>query len=151
MIWSKFSEPDEGAGKHHVRPAERLTVRALLRAFDPARSDSGLLVTSRFPFQLFNGESDLADRLCALQLPPFGPSARSKLRLRQIMVASHRPSGLASLNEASLAERAPLLDKAVDLARGNPGLQDLICDKLLLNPVVALDKSRAYWRRWKSI
>jgi hypothetical protein len=38
---------DAGGGRHWVRAAER----SVLRAFDPARSDSRLVLTSRFPFR----------------------------------------------------------------------------------------------------
>ena len=50
-------------------PGTRRCWPAVLRAFDPAETDSRLLVTSRFTFTL----DGLQDRLEAVQLRPLSP------------------------------------------------------------------------------
>jgi hypothetical protein len=51
--------------------------------------------------------------------------ARRKLTLRQAEQLD-RVMGQAALGPEALAERLPLLDRAQQIARGNPGLQDLL-------------------------
>ena len=61
------------AGPHKVAPGQAPVLAGVLRAFDPAETDSRLLVTSRFTFTL----DGLQDRLEAVQLRPLSrwPSA----------------------------------------------------------------------------
>ena len=117
------------AGPHRVTPAQAPALAAVLRAFDPAETDSRLLVTSRFTFTL-NG---LQDRLEDVQLPPLTPVARRKLQRRQ-----------QDLTPAErLAERAGLATRALTVCRGNPGLQDLIGLKLIYGKHVSADRAEA--------
>ena len=105
------------AGPHRVTPAQAPVLAAVLRAFDPAETDSRLLVTSRFTFTL----DGLQDRLEDVQLPPLSEVAQRKLQRRQQdLTPTER-----------LAERAGLAARALTVCRGNPGLQDLIGLKLL--------------------
>jgi tetratricopeptide (TPR) repeat protein len=99
------------AGPHRVDPGCARVLAGVLRAFDPARTDSRLLVTSRFTFTL-NG---LEDWLQNVQLRPMSSVAQRKLRHRQESLA---PRDLS-------AKRAALAERAMAVARGNPGLQDL--------------------------
>jgi tetratricopeptide (TPR) repeat protein len=138
----RILEPDPAGGRHRVRLAERPVLAALLRTFDPARSDSRLLLTSRFPFALVEDGKNLAATLAELELGEFSDKARQKLALRQVRAVP---------DEAGLAERLPLLERTQTLARGNPGLQDLLGAGLVLRPGVTpkqaaatLDEVQAY-------
>jgi hypothetical protein len=130
-------------GRRRVREPERGVLRAVLRAFDPARSESRLLVTSRFPFSLIEGEVELAGKLHALQLSPFTENAQRKLSRRQVEAARTREEPGAALDETGLTPRLPLLARAQVVARGNPGLQDLVGDRLVLRPAVPSARAAA--------
>nr|WP_294505141.1 CHAT domain-containing protein [uncultured Rhodopila sp.] len=140
----RILQADPDGGRHRVRAAERPVLQAVLRAFDPALSESRLILTSRFPFTLRddNGE-ELTDRLHERPLSRFAAGAQRKLSLRQVAAARTRPAAAARLDDAALAARLPLLRRAESLARGNPGLQDLIGDRLVLRPAVGLDRAAA--------
>ena len=117
------------AGPHKVKPAQAPVLAAVLRAFDPAETDSRLLVTSRFTFTL----DGLQSRLEPVQLPSLSPVAQRKLQRRQ-----------QALTPAErLAERAGLADRALAVSRGNPGLQDLIGLRLVYGDQVGLDRAEA--------
>ena len=117
------------AGPHRVTPAQAPVLAAVLRAFDPAETDSRLLVTSRFTFTI-NG---LQDCLEDVQLPPLTPVAQRKLQRRQQdLTPTER-----------LAERAGLAARALTVCRGNPGLQDLIGLKLIYGEHVSLERAEA--------
>ncbi len=137
--------------RHQVRAAERPVLEALLHAFTPQRSESRLLLTSRYRFSLVEGAANLADRnLHSLELGEFGERAREKLSLRQVKAAQAAEDGDVLSGEA-LGERLTLLARAQTVARGNPGLQDLLGAELVLRPAVpvsaakaALDEMEAY-------
>ncbi len=101
----------------------------VLRAFDPAQTDSRLLVTSRFTFTLGGLEARLQD----VQLRPLSQVAQRKLQRRQ----------QALTPPERLAERSGLAGRAVGVSRGNPGLQDLIGLKLVYGEQVGLDRAEA--------
>ncbi|MEV4513856.1 CHAT domain-containing protein [Dactylosporangium sp. NPDC049525] len=117
----------DAAGPLRVAGEHAATLAAVLRAFDPAESDSRLLLTSRFTFTL----DGLERRLDLVQLPPLSPVAQLKLLCRQQGVTS----------AARVSERAGLAGRAVGVSRGNPGLQDLIGLRLVYGEQV--DTSRA--------
>jgi hypothetical protein len=71
-------EPDPAA-PHRVVGGFAPVLAAILRAFDPAVTDSRLLVTSRFAFTL----GGLEERLEDVQLAPLSDVARAKLQRRQ--------------------------------------------------------------------
>src|SRR6266851_4456572 len=121
-----------GTESRRVRAAERGALRAVLQAFNPARSDSRLLITSRFPFSLVDDGEELAAKLSPLQLPPVQEITRRKLLLRQVEAARTRPGPGMALDDRTIDERLPLLERALRAARGNPGLQDLLGDRLVL-------------------
>src|SRR5712692_9155079 len=121
-----------GSESRRVRAAERGALRAVLQAFDPARSESRLLITSRFPFSLVDDGEELAAKLYPLQLPPLQEITRRKLLLRQVEAARTRPGPGMALDDKTIDERLPLLERALRAARGNPGLQDLLEDGLVL-------------------
>ena len=117
------------AGPHRVAPGQASVLAGVLRAFDPAETDSRLLVTSRFTFTL----DGLQNRLEPVQLRPLSPVAQRKLQRRQ-----------QALTPAErLAERAGLAGRALAVSRGNPGLQDLIGLRLVYGEQVGLDRAEA--------
>ena len=117
------------AGPHRVRPEDAPVLAGVLRAFDPAETGSRLLVTSRFTFTL----DGLEARLERVQLRPLSDVAQAKLQRRQQALATPE----------RLAERAGLAERAVAVSRGNPGLQDLICLRLVYGEQVGLDRAEA--------
>ena len=117
------------AGPHKVAPGYAPVLAGVLRAFDPAETDSRLLVTSRFTFTL----EGLQDRLEPVQLRPLSPVAQRKLQRRQQALAPAE----------WLAERAGLAERALAVSRGNPGLQDLIGLRLVYGEQVGLDRAEA--------
>jgi hypothetical protein len=140
----RILEPDDSSGVHRIcvsLPGEHTALRAVLRAFHHAHTDSRLIVTSRFPFSLMDGNTDLAHGLQAIALSEFGTVARRKLRRHQLDAARART--LQSLGDADFVEvRAPWLHDVERLAAGNPGLQDLLGDKLVLNAEVSDSRVR---------
>jgi tetratricopeptide (TPR) repeat protein len=120
--------PDPG-GPHRVAPPYAPTLAGVLRAFDPAVTDSRLLVTSRFAFTLGGLESRLED----VQLPPLSLVAQAKLLRRQQSLTSQQRQD----------ERAGLAGRAVAVSRGNPGLQDLIGLRLVYGDQVPAERAEA--------
>jgi tetratricopeptide (TPR) repeat protein len=117
------------AGPHKVAPGYAGVLAAVLRAFDPAETDSRLLVTSRFTFTL----SGLEGRLEPVQLRPLSLVAQRKLQRRQ----------QALTPPDRLAGRAGLAARAVAVSRGNPGLQDLIGLRLVYGEHVGTGRAEA--------
>jgi len=125
---------DEAAGVRPVQARQAALIATLLRAFDPALTDSRLLITSRFPFRLTDRGADLAARLARIELGSFQDAATRKLLLRQ-------RSSAPALHD--LAPREAQLPRAQAAARGNPGLLDLLIARLLLNPAVPVSAAAA--------
>ncbi|BAM92702.1 hypothetical protein S58_67350 [Bradyrhizobium oligotrophicum S58] len=120
---------DDARQRHLLDPEAVPALRAVLRSFDPGMTESRLIITSRFPFRLDGLEAHLLD----LPLPPLSPAAQRKLDLRQ------RSAALAKGNGATLLrDRETLLARVPEIARGNPGLQDLIGRKLVLSRAVTV-------------
>ncbi|MEV4639077.1 tetratricopeptide repeat protein, partial [Actinoplanes sp. NPDC049548] len=116
-------------GPHRVDPSVAPVLAAVLRAFDPADTDSRVLVTSRFRFTL----DGLQDRLEPIPLRPLSTVAQRKLLGRQ----------QAQVKPEQRAERAGLAERAVTVSRGNPGLQDLIGSRLVYGEKVDLARAEA--------
>ncbi|MEV0537661.1 CHAT domain-containing protein [Kitasatospora sp. NPDC050463] len=120
-------------GPHRLHDGAAEVLADVISAFDPATTDSRLVLTSRYTFTLDGLES----RLEAVQLQPLSPAARHKLRRRQQDLATtqnHAP-------DTEAARRAELARRAMDVSRGNPGLQDLIGLRLVYGEQV--DPARA--------
>ena len=124
----RILSPD-GSGAHRVAPDHVAALRGVLLAFDPAETDSRLLLTSRYTFTL----EGLEERLERVQLRPLSAVAQHKLQRRQ----------QSDVPAARLTERAGLARRALDLSRGNPGLQDLIGARLVYGPEVSLARAEA--------
>ncbi|MBO3741914.1 tetratricopeptide repeat protein [Actinoplanes flavus] len=118
------SRPD---APHQVAAGYAPVLTAVLHAFDPGRSDSRVVLTSRFVFTL----DGLHQRLEPVQLAPLSEVAQQKLAVRQRAVPP----------EQVRESRAGLAARAVAVSRGNPGLQDLIALRLVYSPQV--DPARA--------
>uniref|UniRef100_A0AAU3HWY3 CHAT domain-containing protein n=1 Tax=Streptomyces sp. NBC_01393 TaxID=2903851 RepID=A0AAU3HWY3_9ACTN len=114
-------------GPHRLDPGHSTVLADVLSAFDPAITDSRLLVTSRYTFTL----GGLEARLEPVQLQPLSSAAQRKLQRRQQDLA---PDGYPS-------QRADLAQRALDVSCGNPGLQDLIGLRLVYSSQV--DQARA--------
>ena len=101
----------------------------VLRAFDPAQTDSRLLLTSRFTF----ARGRLEDRLEAVQLRPLSGVGQRKLQRRQQALTPPERQ----------VERAGLAARALAVCRGNPGLQDLIGLRLVYGEQVSAERAEA--------
>jgi tetratricopeptide (TPR) repeat protein len=117
------------SGPRKVDPAHAGVLSGVLRAFNPARTESRLLITSRFTFAL----GGLEDRLEDVPLRPMSPVAQRKLQRRELAFAP----------EELPAERATLAERAVAVARGNPGLQDLAVRRLAYAGQVSDERAEA--------
>jgi CHAT domain-containing protein len=124
----RILEPDPSGGRHKVASPYAEVLGIVLRAFDPTTTDSRLIVTSRYPFTL----DGLETRLHEIPLPPLSEAAQRKLELRQTGVAQE-----AKIDAVELVARLKLLPRVRSVARGNPGLQDLIGQRLVLSKEVA--------------
>ena len=120
------ADPD---GPHRLDPQHAPVLAQVLSAFDPAFTDSRLLVTSRYTFTL----DGLEARLEPVQLEPLSPAAQRKLQRRQqeFAPAEYR------------VERADLAERALDVSGGNPGLQDLIGLRLVYGSQVERARAEA--------
>jgi hypothetical protein len=126
-------EEDAQQQRYVVSEAAAPVLRAVLEAFDAAAGDSRLLLTSRYRLYL----DGLEEKLLDLPLPPLSPAAQGKLMDRQQLALQSGPTEKARAEgEKLLNERAELLARVPDIARGNPGLQDLIGRKLVLSRAV---------------
>ncbi|MEU0650145.1 CHAT domain-containing protein [Streptomyces umbrinus] len=114
-------------GPHRLDPEHATVLADVLCAFDPAITDSRILVTSRYTFTL----DGLEARLEPVQLQPLSSAAQRKLQHRQQDLA---PAGFRT-------QRADLAERALDVSCGNPGLQDLIGLRLVYSSQV--DQARA--------
>jgi len=136
----RILDADPGGGPHRIKPTFAPVIQAILRAFDRT-TDCRLILTSRFPFVL-NG---LEERLLAVQLPPLSEAAKRKLQLRQIEAAA---DNVLAGSEAE--QRAELVRRVPAIARGNPGLQDLIGRRIVLSNSVTLEHAERTLREMES-
>ncbi len=106
-----------------VKPAFREPLLALFRAFNDVHSQSCLLLTSRYDFELtdHNGK-DLAKPLFRVPLAPMQPTER----MRQWSAKAR-----AADKEAKIVEFAGLLELAAKACGGNPGLLDVLTRPIL--------------------
>ncbi len=117
-------------GRPTVKVAALPVLEALLRAFVESSGDSALLITCRFRFAL---AERLKGTLEEIPLHPFDAGTRLK-------------QAASRLRDRKAGEVADdLLDRCMEAARGNPGLQDLLIALALSAPdkaeraVAALD------------
>ncbi|AGA90192.1 hypothetical protein Thimo_1398 [Thioflavicoccus mobilis 8321] len=137
-----LARPAPGQAATPVEPAHRAPLAAILTAFARAQTDSRLLVTSRYRFTLPDGQGgDLADGLVRVPLQPLEAGDR----LKQLRAAARR-TRVADLGADGLG----LVERALDLAAGNPGLQATLTTPILrgeLEAAAAALDAIAHFRR----
>ncbi|MCP5093720.1 MAG: CHAT domain-containing protein, partial [Gammaproteobacteria bacterium] len=145
--------PQPGSPQLHTVSADDLvSLRAILRAFRPDTSDSRLILTSRYQFTLTDSSADgeLANKLYPLQPPPLPQSTRRKLTLRQTQQIMRESSQTTPVSETDLEAKRSLLARTEKVARGNPGLQELLTGLIFAPSATAagsaqtLDQMEAY-------
>ncbi|WP_405813062.1 MULTISPECIES: CHAT domain-containing protein [unclassified Streptomyces] len=122
-------------GPHRLHDGAAEVLADVISAFDPATTDSRLLLTSRYTFSL----DGLETRLEPVQLQPMSPAARHKLRRRQHDLATTGNR----VPDTELAQRTDLARRAMEVSSGNPGLQDLIGLRLVYGEQVDLARAEA--------
>jgi tetratricopeptide (TPR) repeat protein len=129
----QIMEEDVRQQRYVVSEQAAPVLRVVLEAFDPTAGDSRLLLTSRYRLYL----DGLEDKLLSLPLPPLSAAAQGKLMDRQQLAVQSGPTEKVRAEGGKLLdERADLLARVPGIARGNPGLQDLIGRKLVLSRAV---------------
>ena len=124
-------------GLHRVQPELVPVLRAVVEAFAKADGDSRLLITSRFQFALPQDDRDLANSLFALHLPPM-----ETVESRQQADRKARPT-----NQTKVELDEARTQRCIELARGNPGLQDRLFSLSLENPA-ACDQALTAMERY---
>ena len=125
-----LDEPLLGSSQWRVQAAYHPMLRAVLRAFALARTDSRLLLTSRYLFTLPDGDRDLADRLSsAVATHGWGECPQASAACRD-----ERACAYARAHSAATPGAADALRRG---RPGNPGLQDLLTDLVLAAPEAA--------------
>jgi tetratricopeptide (TPR) repeat protein len=105
--------------------AWRLSMLAVLSAFEAANTESRLLLTSRYDFSLRDSRGrDLANALERVQLHPMEANERAKQ-----WRAADRTAGRAAAKNEELENS--LVSRALAVAGGNPGLQEILCRPIL--------------------
>jgi tetratricopeptide (TPR) repeat protein len=123
--------PTQSDAPTGVAPAHRDALAAVLLAFDRAPTQSRLLLTSRYDFRLPDGRGgDLAKGLVRVPLKPMAQRERNKQ-----WRAAERVAGRATA-ELDAAGK-PLLERALDAAAGNPGLQAILTKPILAREFAA--------------
>jgi CHAT domain-containing protein len=85
-----LDEPATVGGPWRVKANYVPVLRAVLRAFARAKTDSRLLLTSRYTFTLQDDGADLVARFFVLQLPPMEAQARGCRRIGASRPSSRR-------------------------------------------------------------
>jgi hypothetical protein len=137
-----LTPPVPGEGVPTVRAADgdpeawRVSLRAVLQAFRDTDTSSKVLLTSRYDFALRDdAERDVTDRLTRVQLLPMTLRQRTK----QWEAARQAVSGSATSETGEDdGDIDGLVARALRVAGGNPGLQEILCRPLLSGePTVA--------------
>ena len=127
--------PGPSAAVTLVQAAYRPVLAAILHAFQRAQTESRLLVTSRYRFSLPDGSGgDLAEALARVPLQPMDDTERTK----QLRAAAR----IAKVDDLAGVDTA-LLQRALDAAQGNPGLQAVLTRPILTGENVVAEKALA--------
>jgi len=122
-----LEEPGAAGQRWRVKADHVTVLTAVIKAFARARTDSRLVLTSRYTFTLPDSTGDLGERLYPLQPSPMDPaSARRQAQRREQQAETKEPD-----DEPAILQRWRLIERAVNVAHGNPGLQDLLYDLVL--------------------
>lgn len=115
--------PSQSDGVTPVQAGYRAVLIAILRAFRQAQCESRLLITSRYRFCLpDSGGADLASDLVCVPLQPMDDNEREK----QLRAAAR----IADVDDLAGVDTV-LLQRALDVAQGNPGLQAVLSRPIL--------------------
>lgn len=118
-----------------VQRAYRPVLAAILHAFQRAQTESRLLVTSRYRFSLPDASgADLAETLARVPLQPMDGTERMK----QLRAAAR----IAKVDDLADIDTA-LLQRALNAAQGNPGLQAVLTHPILGGENVVAEKALA--------
>ena len=104
-------------------------VRAVIRAFNEATTDSRLLITSRFQFTLSHGAVDLAQRLFHLPLHGMDAHEARKQAVAKLHFETARPQ-----RRAGIVFALHQADRIATVGQGSPGLQNLLFSVCLEDP-----------------
>jgi tetratricopeptide (TPR) repeat protein len=118
-------DPPLGDGHWQVTHDAVAPLAAIIGAFDRGGTASRLLITSRYEFRLNDAHRDPASRLLSVPLPE--TSLANRLKQARQKVALHR-GGSEML--------PPLTQRAIEAARGNAGLQDLLFQAVLTDRAI---------------
>ncbi len=136
-----LEKPTAASTVVQVAPGYRDVLSAILSAFRDTDSDSRLLMTSRYVFRLEDGQgrelTDNAHMACE-QLPPMTfPDRRKQFRMLARDTEWEEKDGAAET-----------LHKAIEVAGGNPGLQDILTTPIVSGEIAlardAIDKIERY-------
>lgn len=122
--------PAADGGTVMPRPEHLSAVTQLLAALAAVETQSRLLITTRFDFTAKEGAgTDLAAALARVPLAPMG----ERERIKQVQAKAR----VGNREQAMVSDHA-LLCEALDIAGGNPGLQDV-----LTRPILADEPEKA--------
>ncbi len=122
----------------------RLSLGGVLRAFEEVDTESKLLLTSRYLFSFFDRQQrDLADALEQVQLRPMGDKERAK----QWQAAERTAE---RVQDAASDEEKMLVGRVLDVAGGNPGLQEILCRPILAGELKAAGDALESVEQWKT-
>ncbi|MCP4691548.1 MAG: CHAT domain-containing protein, partial [Desulfobacterales bacterium] len=133
-----LDKPAEKGGRHRVKSGLAPAIRSVIDAFSRAATDSRLLFTSRYTFTLPYKGSDLVGDLLPLHLPPMVEHEGKKQAAAK---ERYYPGKKKKTSDPRRTERC------IKMARGNPGLQDLLFSMSLEAPSrcdKALEEMEAY-------
>jgi len=120
-----LTDPRQGE-RHRVMADHIDVVRAIIEAFDGAKTLSRLLITSRYQFTLpSDQDKELAERLFDLPLPAMEEYEGRK------QAAAKAKYGKTGQRRTIDLER---IRRCIQVAKGNPGLQDLLFSMSLEAP-----------------
>jgi len=139
--------PATSGERWQVKASHVTMLRAVLRTFARARTASRLILTSRYTFTLEDGREDLAHRLAALQLPPMDEASARRQALRREQMRTSGTAVPRDRSEDEATRHRQLIQRCVAVAKGNPGLQDLLFDLVLADwdtAQTALTEMEAY-------
>jgi len=124
-------EPSEDGGPHKVRINYFHVIQAILKTIDPTLTDSRLIITSRFTFAL----GGLEKKLHTIQLTEFSHEEQQKLLIRQRSIAQNT----FDTTEYSIREKILFQNKYI--SKGNPGLQDVLVDKIIFSQSISPEQA----------
>jgi len=127
-----LEKPEQSDAPTPVRQRCCATMEAVLRAFRRARTDSHLLLTSRYLFALPDGRGgDLAEGLTRVPLRPMEEGDR----IKQLRAAAR------TAKREDVAVDSTLALRALEAAAGNPGLQAALTTPVLKGETAAAEQA----------